>query len=75
MVRIVALGTAHLGDVSLSQFLDLRRRFPVCAAFPRAEYYQRLRLPRQHQPSSGWSIQSAYSIGRRSRPSWISQVP
>src|SRR5207249_12151006 len=25
-------------------------------------YYQRIRLPRQHRPSSGWSIQSAYSI-------------
>src|SRR5215813_703925 len=50
-----------VGDVALAQLLDLRRRFPMCAAFPRAEYYQRLRLPRQHRPSSGWSFQSAYS--------------
>src|SRR5262245_51114670 len=26
-----------VGDVSLAQRLDLRRRFPLCAAFPRAE--------------------------------------
>jgi hypothetical protein len=64
-----------VGDVSLVQPLDLLRRFPLCAAFPRAEYYQRIRLPRQRRPSSGWSIQSAYSITCRSRPSWISQVP
>src|SRR5439155_7310615 len=51
-----------VGDVSLVQLLDLLRRFLLCAAFPRAEYYQRIRLPRQHRPSSGWSIQSAYSI-------------
>jgi len=60
--------------VALAQLLDLLRRFPLCAAFPRAEYYQRIRLPRQRRPSYGWSIQSAYSMPR-SRPSWISQVP
>jgi hypothetical protein len=64
-----------VGDVSLAQLLDLLRRFPLCAVFPRAEYYQRIRLPRQRRPSYGWSIQSAYSIDYRSRPSWISQVP
>src|SRR5262245_59596876 len=37
-------------------------------------HYQRIRLPRQHRPSYGWSIQSAYS-SHRPRPSWISQVP
>jgi len=64
-----------VGDVSLAQLLDLLRRFPLCAAFPRSEYYQRIRLPRQRRSSYGWSIQSAYSTDRRSRPSWISQVP
>src|SRR5713101_5003734 len=64
-----------VGDVSPVQHLDLLRRFPLCAAFPRAEYYQRIRLPRQHRPSYGWSFQSANSTDRRSRPSWISQVP
>ena len=32
------------------------------AAFPRSEYYQRVRLPPLHLPSSGWSIRSAYSV-------------
>jgi hypothetical protein len=50
-----------VGDVALAQLLDLRRRLPMCAAFPRAEYYQRLRLPRPRRPSYGWSVQSAYS--------------
>jgi hypothetical protein len=63
-----------VGEVSLAQLLDLLRRFPLCAAFPRAESYQRIRLPRPRRLPSGWSIQSAYSI-RWSRPSWISQVP
>src|SRR6202521_2292602 len=58
-IRVLLLS---VGDVSLAQLLDLLRRFPPCAAFPRAEYYQRIRLPRQHRPSYGWSIQSAYSI-------------
>ena len=31
------------------------------AAFPRSEYYQRVRLPPVHLSSSGWSIRSAYS--------------
>src|SRR5262245_46652842 len=70
-IRLLLL---RVGDVSLAQPLDLLRRFPVYAAFPRAEYYQRIRLPRQRRPSYGWSIQLAYSL-YRARPSWISQVP
>src|SRR5437867_1140771 len=60
-IRLLLLS---VGDVSLAQNLDLFRRFPLCTAFPCAEYYQRIRLPRQRLPSYGWSIQSAYS-GRR----------
>src|SRR5262249_25952128 len=70
-IRVLLLS---VGDVSLAQLLDLLRRFPVYAAFPRAEYYQRIRLPRQRRPPYGWSLQSAYSM-QHSRPSWISQVP
>ena len=33
--------------------LHLLRRFPVYVAFPRSEYYQRIRLPLQHLPFSG----------------------
>ena len=33
----------------------------MCAAFPRSEYYQRVRLPAWRLPSSGWSIRSTYS--------------
>jgi len=61
--------------VSLAQLLDLLRLFPLCAVFPRSEYYRRIRLPQQRWLSYGWSVQSAYSIKQRSRPSWISQVP
>src|SRR5215813_10461253 len=57
-IRLLLL---RVGDVSLAQLLDLLRRFPVYAAFPRAEYYQRIRLPQRRRPSSGWSFQSAYS--------------
>src|ERR1700686_4145424 len=32
---------------------QLLRRFPVCAAFLRSEYYQRIRLPLQRLPFSG----------------------
>src|SRR5215831_18502273 len=70
-IRVLLLS---VGDLSLAQLLDLLRRFPVYAAFPRAEYYQRIRLPRQRRPPYGWSIQSAYST-QHSRPAWISQVP
>lgn len=34
------------------------------AAFPRSEYYQRVRLPPQRLPPLGWSFRLAYSIGR-----------
>ena len=71
-IRVLLLS---VGDVSLAQLLDLLRRFPLCAAFPRAEYYQRIRLPRRHRRSYGWSIQFVYSTGHQPRPSWISQVP
>ena len=71
-IRLLLLS---VGDVSLAQPLDLLRRFPLCAAFPRSEYYQRFRLPRRHWLPCRWSFQSAYSINRRSRPWWISQVP
>jgi hypothetical protein len=64
-----------VGDVSLAQLLDLLCLFPLCAVFPRSEYYRQIRLPQQRWLSYGWSVQSAYSISQRSRPSWISQVP
>src|SRR5262245_23521984 len=35
------------------------------AAFPRSEYYQRVRLPAWRLPSSGWSIRSTYSTEMR----------
>src|SRR6516225_2382618 len=33
--------------------IHLLRRFPLYAAFPRSEYYQRIRLPLQRLPFSG----------------------
>src|SRR5215475_9978164 len=49
------------GDVSARKNLVLLPRFPMYAAFPRAEYYQGIRLPPWRLPSYGWSFQSAYS--------------
>ena len=34
----------------------------MCVAFPRSEYYQRVRLPLQFPPSCGWSFQKTYSV-------------
>lgn len=34
-------------------------------AFPRSEYYQRVRLPSQHLHPYGWSFQFAYSVFRQ----------
>ena len=42
--------------------LTLPRPFPMYAAFPRSEYYERVRLPPQHPLPYGWSIQSAYLV-------------
>ena len=55
----------RVGDVSLLKSLALRPRFPMYAAFPRAEYYQGLRLPPRRLPSYGWSFQLAYSAPRQ----------
>jgi hypothetical protein len=34
---VIRFRLLSVGDVSLAQLLDLLRRFPLCAAFPRAE--------------------------------------
>src|SRR6516164_427024 len=44
------------GDVSPTRSCALPRRFPMYAAFPRSEYYQRVRLPPQHLPPFGRTI-------------------
>src|SRR5215510_14221667 len=49
------------GDVSARKHLVLLPRFPMYAAFPRAEYFQGIRLPPWRLPSYGWSFQLAYS--------------
>src|SRR5215471_12698134 len=49
------------GDVSARKNLVLLPRFPMYAAFPRAEYYQGIRLPPGRLLSYGWSFRSAYS--------------
>src|SRR5256886_12800986 len=49
------------GNVSLDQLLNLPRCFPMYAAFPRSEYYQRVRLPPSLLSPSGWSIRLTYS--------------
>src|SRR5215471_13666418 len=43
------------GNVSLDQQLNLPRRFPMYAAFPRSEYSQRVRLPPSRLSSSGFA--------------------
>src|SRR5215469_3633692 len=43
------------GNVSLDQQLNLPRRFPMYAAFPRSEYYQRVRLPPSCLSPSGFA--------------------
>ncbi len=66
------------GDVSLKSGFILLRRFPMCAAFPRSEYYQRIRL---RTVASAFlrndPYRPAYSIRfvHGPRPQWISQVP
>jgi hypothetical protein len=49
------------GNVSPDQQLNLPRCFPMCTAFPRSEYYQRVRLPPSLLSPSGWSIRLTYS--------------
>ena len=44
-----------------AQVSTLPRRFPVYAAFPHSEYYQRVRLPPWLPLPYGWSFQLAYS--------------
>jgi hypothetical protein len=64
------------GNVSLNQLLILPRRSPMFAAFPRSEYYQRVRLPPSLLSPSGWSIRLTYSTCYfQVRRRWISQVP
>src|SRR5215471_3453360 len=43
------------GNVSLDQQLNLPRRFPMYAAFPRSEYSQRVRLPPSCLSPSGFA--------------------
>jgi hypothetical protein len=47
--------------VSLSEGIPPARRFPLYAAFPRSEYYQRVRLPSQRLPAFGCAWCTAYS--------------
>src|SRR5258706_6819536 len=49
------------GNVSPDQQLNLPRCFPLYAAFPRSEYYQRVRLPPSLLSPSGWPIRLTYS--------------
>jgi hypothetical protein len=55
------------GNVSLDQPLNLPRCFPMFAAFPRSEYYQRVRLPPSLLSPSGWSIRLTYSARYRTK--------
>jgi hypothetical protein len=50
--------------VSPTRSCALPRRFPMYAAFPRSEYYQRVRLPPQRLPPLGMTI----SVGILDRP-------
>ncbi|HXN21665.1 MAG TPA: hypothetical protein VOA41_02850 [Candidatus Dormibacteraeota bacterium] len=64
VIGLYALGVAALGlslFAILLLLLSLPRRFPMCAAFPRSEYYQRVRLPPSLLSPSGWSIRLTYS--------------
>lgn len=49
------------GDVSAQKNRVLLPRFPMYAAFPRAEYSQGSRLPPWRLPPYGWYFQLAYS--------------
>src|SRR5215831_2207561 len=64
--RCVDIGLLPLsaGDVSARKTLGLLPRFPLYAAFPRAEYYQGIRLPPWRLLSYGWSFRLAYSTAR-----------
>jgi hypothetical protein len=49
----------------VDQPLNLPRCFHMYAAFPRSEYYQRVRLPPSLLSPSGWSIRLTYSARYR----------
>src|SRR6202045_3121949 len=46
--------------VFLQPSLTLPRPFPMYAAFPRSDYYGRVRLPPSHQLPSEWFFRLAY---------------